>query len=377
MKNKRAANITVAIVSVAIVTAGVLLALFVGGVFDLRDEIGSLTDPRGIVTIIRAGFAYTVSDDTTLHSGDRVFCESDASCKIAFADGYASLGGNANVRFDSDTEDRLLLEFSGGEVFVNTSREITVSVFEEDFAAEGAVSLAFDGVIACAEVHMGSFGDAIAGETLTVGGGETIVGAFAPDDISEFSMAQLKLAYGTYVSEPAYSETDAPGTTYTADTSSPDDGDTQATEAVTADDAGDTAEVTESAPVLSCTLSIRCDRILDRLSALDPAKRAYIPTDGMIMYETEMRFHSGDSVFDVLARACRENGIQLEYSYTPLYSTYYVEGIGDLYEFDCGAEYGWKYRVNGTEPNYGSSEYYLTGGEEIVWTYSSLDDTGE
>ncbi|MBQ1503478.1 MAG: DUF4430 domain-containing protein, partial [Clostridia bacterium] len=31
---------------------------------------------------------------------------------------------------------------------------------------------------------------------------------------------------------------------------------------------------------------------------------------------------------------------------------------------------GWLYKVNGTKPNYGASEYRLSGGESIVWCYT-------
>ena len=43
--------------------------------------------------------------------------------------------------------------------------------------------------------------------------------------------------------------------------------------------------------------------------------------------------------------------------YTPLYKSYYVEGINQLYEFDCGKNSGWMYSVNGEYPNYGASSY--------------------
>ena len=33
-----------------------------------------------------------------------------------------------------------------------------------------------------------------------------------------------------------------------------------------------------------------------------------------------------------------------------MYNSYYVEGIGNLYEFDCGSESGWMYKVNGWFP---------------------------
>ena len=75
-------------------------------------------------------------------------------------------------------------------------------------------------------------------------------------------------------------------------------------------------------------------------------------------------------MFDVLQRVCEASELQLEYSWTPLYDSYYVEGINHLYEFDCGFESGWMYKVNGWFPNYGCSAYELQGGEEIVWYYT-------
>ena len=53
-----------------------------------------------------------------------------------------------------------------------------------------------------------------------------------------------------------------------------------------------------------------------------------------------------------------------------MYNSYYVEGIGNLYEFDCGSESGWMYKVNGWFPNYGCSSYTLSDGDVIVWCYT-------
>ena len=63
-------------------------------------------------------------------------------------------------------------------------------------------------------------------------------------------------------------------------------------------------------------------------------------------------------------------GLQLEASYTAAYGSYYVEGIGHLYEFDCGRESGWVYRVNGKQPNYGCSSCVVQKGDNIVWSYT-------
>lgn len=120
----------------------------------------------------------------------------------------------------------------------------------------------------------------------------------------------------------------------------------------------------------TCTIQIRCDTILDNMDALAEGKSKYVPRDGTILATTYMEFVEGESAFDVLQRACGEYGIAVEYSYVPVYGSYYVEGIGNLYEFDCGDESGWMYKVNGWFPNYGCSEYKLADGDAIVFCYT-------
>ena len=121
---------------------------------------------------------------------------------------------------------------------------------------------------------------------------------------------------------------------------------------------------------LTCTITIRCDTILDNMDNLEPAKAPYVPDNGVILREVTVEFEEGETVFDVLNRVCKQYNIPVEYSWTPMYDSYYIEGINNLYEFDCGSESGWMYKVNGWFPNYGCSSYYLTGGENIVWCYT-------
>ena len=119
-----------------------------------------------------------------------------------------------------------------------------------------------------------------------------------------------------------------------------------------------------------CTITIRCDTIFDNADALEEAKAPYVPESGEILPVVTVEFTPGETVFQVLQRVCEASELQLEYSWTPLYDSYYVEGINHLYEFDCGFESGWMYKVNGWFPNYGCSAYELQGGEEIVWYYT-------
>ena len=120
----------------------------------------------------------------------------------------------------------------------------------------------------------------------------------------------------------------------------------------------------------TCTITIRCDTILSNMGDLDPGKVEFVPGDGVILAPVTVEFDQGETVFDVLQRVCSTAGIQLEYSWTPMYNSYYIEGINQLYEFDCGSESGWMYKVNGWFPNYGCSSYTLADGDTIEWHYT-------
>ncbi len=66
----------------------------------------------------------------------------------------------------------------------------------------------------------------------------------------------------------------------------------------------------------------------------------------------------------------KDAGIQMEYSYTPIYGSNYIEGINNLYEFDGGETSGWMYAVNGWYPNYGCSRYLVKENDNITWNYT-------
>ena len=120
----------------------------------------------------------------------------------------------------------------------------------------------------------------------------------------------------------------------------------------------------------TCTFSIECSTILNNLDMLDPDKLEMVPSGGVILKKTTVTFYEGESVFDVLQRICKEKGIHMEAEWTPIYNSAYVEGIHNLYEFDCGALSGWMYKVNGWYPNYGSSRYQLKDGDVVEWRYT-------
>ena len=129
-------------------------------------------------------------------------------------------------------------------------------------------------------------------------------------------------------------------------------------------------QTVDTSKTLSCTFSIECSTILNNLDQLDPDKLEMVPSGGTILATTTVAFSEGESVFDVLQRLCRDKGIHMESSWTPIYNSAYIEGIHNLYEFDCGSLSGWMYRVNGWYPNYGCSRYQLQDGDRVEWRYT-------
>lgn len=126
----------------------------------------------------------------------------------------------------------------------------------------------------------------------------------------------------------------------------------------------------EKADVPTCTLLVRCDSVLSHLELLPDEKKELIPKNGIIFPEQTVTFSEGESVFDVLYRELRNRNIHFEFVSTPMYDSVYIEGIGNLYEFDCGASSGWMYQINGEKPTYGCSQYQLKVGDKIEFFYS-------
>lgn len=122
--------------------------------------------------------------------------------------------------------------------------------------------------------------------------------------------------------------------------------------------------------VYHCTISISCATILNNMDLCNPDKKDIVPQDGWILKPATVSFNEGESVFDVLQRVCRENNIHMEFSWTPMYNSAYIEGINNIYEFDVGELSGWMYKVDDWFPNYGCSRYLLQDGQVVDWVYT-------
>ena len=127
-------------------------------------------------------------------------------------------------------------------------------------------------------------------------------------------------------------------------------------------------------PVQSCTLVVECSTVLGHMDELDPDKQELIPSDGVLL-QTEVVIEEGDTAYDVLERAAREANMHLESSVTPGYGSVYIEGIANLYEFDCGSLSGWIYFVNGESFSHSASQQTVQAGDEVAFRYTC--DLGE
>lgn len=133
---------------------------------------------------------------------------------------------------------------------------------------------------------------------------------------------------------------------------------------------------------ITCTVEIDCSTVLENKDDLKPSKEEFVPESGKILSKKEVVLPQGSTAFDLIkvvckryicdskCRFCNENGIHLDYSYTPAYENYYIRGIHQLYEKDCGTKSGWMYQVNGVFPNYGSSSYTLKDGDSVRFLYT-------
>lgn len=143
-------------------------------------------------------------------------------------------------------------------------------------------------------------------------------------------------------------------------------------------------EKTTAKPVkmITCMFEISCENILKNKDNLKENKEAFLPKNGTILNSVKVTVPEGSTAFDVIKKACadnvctdgcaycKKNGIQLDYVYTPGYENYYIRGIHQIYEKDCGTQSGWMYCVNGAFPNYGCSQYKVKDGDLIRFLYT-------
>lgn len=89
---------------------------------------------------------------------------------------------------------------------------------------------------------------------------------------------------------------------------------------------------------------------------------------GTILSDIAVEYKEGDTALDVSMRIWKQKGIQ--HGVTGSGSSAYVQGIGNLYEFDEGPMSGWNIRVNGVMIDRSSGAYEVGPGDSINWNYT-------
>ncbi len=109
-------------------------------------------------------------------------------------------------------------------------------------------------------------------------------------------------------------------------------------------------------------VEIDCSDILANYNMLDESLKdeKYVPSNGIILKETEITVDENATALDVLKAVAKENNIHIDAS------DGYVKGINYIYEKSCGEMSGWVYEVN-NEPI--MTEYTVSEGNLITWKY--------
>lgn len=119
-------------------------------------------------------------------------------------------------------------------------------------------------------------------------------------------------------------------------------------------------------------LAIECTTAAEKKASgdLKESVAEVVPSDGVILPKTEVKLKNGDNVLKVLLRTAKKEDIHTSFQGETKIGTAYVDGIGNLFEKDCGKRSGWMYSVNGKYPMLGTEQYELKGGEDILFTYT-------
>jgi hypothetical protein len=86
---------------------------------------------------------------------------------------------------------------------------------------------------------------------------------------------------------------------------------------------------------------------------------AHCNNPGVIVGTTSMTLPEGSSVYTALINT----GVSVSGS------SYYISGIANRFEKDCGGTSGWQYSVNGVTPMTSCGNYILSNGDSIYWYY--------
>ena len=424
MKNKKILNLIMIISIVVIMLSGIMTVGSIKGWFDKEETFtvveemndnqenviekatDSITDNKvGGVNIQRSGIAYALENDTKLRDGDIIQTLNGSSIDINYGKNKFSFNENSEAKIHIDETGELIVSMTGGEVFVNASELVKLEVMDKEITASSGV---FSLSVPYGSANIYVFENALdldgeiykAGENVIVLENEVSSSTLSLNSLNDFNLNQVRQAneekslyFTTAQIEKLEAEREAAAQAETEaqlleareeaqieqqraenkqklEEAKKAEENSENESFSSEEDEDEDSSSSDSEGSKTCTITIRCDTILENMDNLKSGKNQYVPSNGVILAKSKISFDDGDTVFDVLKKACSLAGIQLEYSWTPMYDSYYIEGINNLYEFDCGNESGWMYKVNGWFPNYGCSSYNLKEGDDIVWCYT-------
>lgn len=367
---------------IAAMLLALLLILCADGAY--AETSASASCSRGIAYIERIGIGFSLNDETALRKGDLLESKMDSRIDIRLDGASLALNENSVIRIDDLSE--MIAELQEGELFavIDEGHTMTLEIGDRKILAENAVFFVnvYSGSAAVSVLSGSADVDGTvmqAGEAISYSGdhAEKIVvsasamNAFALEHIlsAPHTLAVTRDQVEAVIAQREDEIRRAQEEQAAHDAAILALGGTERVESKPGDASVENGS-TEQTGGATCTIEILCDTILDNMQDLTDGKNTFVPANGVILSRSTVAFNEGETVFEVLKRACSYAGIQLEYSWTPMYNSYYIEGINNLYEFDCGEQSGWMYKVNGWFPNYGCSSYSLKDGDTIVWCYT-------
>lgn len=380
----------------ALFAAAGLCVYYVAGIRGAaKNSTASVTSVFGNANIERRGVGYTLKESTALTDGDIIETLSGSKVVLALSDSLIMLDESTELSISSAAESGFVLH--SGCVLVRAATDMTAktvcstihspagSVFSLSaqsgadtlFVYSGECAFSAEKQMSCAAKNAVTLVQKAEGEDIST----SEISAAALSDFLLSGLSELNKASETCFSDSVLAQVASDRAQELALAAE----ERRAAEAALISQGGNIKIVTNSTAAasvsdpdaLSCTISISCKTILDNMDNLTEGKGKYVPANGVILASSLVQFSEGDTAFDVLKAVCDYSGIQLEYSWTPMYNSYYVEGINNLYEFDCGELSGWMYKVNGWFPNYGASSYKLKAGDVISWCYTCNDLGGD
>lgn len=384
---KKTFNIIMIVLIAVIVGCGIMAVGNLKGWFGGNSESplvsGAVT---GVANMERSSVAYTLDENVPMQAGDLIETKNDSEAEFS-ADGAGTLtlGNKTEISIETCRQGNIKSTVDKGEIFADMAKAsdgVAISFGSYNAKPSEAVfSLSVQEGSAVLNVYKGEVNvDTGNGKTGIKAGRSLIVSSDTngkqTDDIENIEAASLnefQISKLQNCSERTCF-TSARLEKVIKDRKAEKEKQAKALQqealAVVSSESSKDGSGGSGANVMTCTIQIQCKSILSNMDKLKEGKNRYVPSNGVVLATSKVEFNKGESAYDVTRRACNAAGIQMEAAYTPVYSGYYVEGMNNLYEFDCGQSSGWMYKVNGWPPNYGCSEYTLKNGDSIVWYYT-------